>query len=317
MVEIKMNLPKITRDEIFIPKEVREEEKLEKVRNIKISNISDFPNHPFKVVDNEDMEQLTESVKDSGILVPVIVREKENGQYEMISGHRRKRASELAGLETIPCIVKNIDDDEATIIMVDSNLQREKILPSERAFAYKYKLEAIKHQGERTDLIENMNNNTLRPMDTRRKSADIIGKESGESGRQVQRYIRLTYLIKELLELVDEGKIAFRPAVEISYLKEEEQKNLLDFIEYYDSTPSLEQAIKLKKLSQENNLTEEKLGDILSQEKPNQIPKIKFNEDRIREVLPRNITDDKIEDFVVKSIEFYTKHLRNRSLDAR
>lgn len=310
MPELKMNLPKITRDDLFIPKEVREEERLEKVRNIKISNISDFPNHPFKVVDNDDMEQLTESVKDSGILVPVIVREKGNGQYEMISGHRRKRASELAGLETIPCIIKNLTDDEATIIMVDSNLQREKILPSERAFAYKYKLEALSHQGKRNDL-------TSAPLEHKLKSRDVVAKESNESREQIRRYIRLTYLIKELLDLVDEEKIAFRPAVEISYLREEEQRNLLDYIEYYDSTPSLEQAIKLKKLSQENVLTEDKLSDILSEEKPNQIPKIKFNEDRIRQVLPRNITDDKIEDFVVKSIEFYTKHLKNRSLDAR
>lgn len=307
MPELKMNLPKITRDDLFIPKEVREEERLEKVRNIKISNISDFPNHPFKVVDNDDMEQLTESVKDSGILVPVIVREKGNGQYEMISGHRRKRASELAGLETIPCIIKNLTDDEATIIMVDSNLQREKILPSERAFAYKYKLEAIKHQGKTTSrqVVEKLN------------STDAIGEEHGESGRQVQRYIRLTYLIPELLNLVDEGKIAINPAVNISYLKEEEQKSLFDYIEYYDATPSLEQAKELKNLSKENALDEDKLGDILSEEKPNQIPKIRFNEDRIRQVLPRNITDDKIEDFVVKSIEFYTKHLKNRSLDAR
>ena len=310
MPELKMNLPKITRDDLFIPKEVREEERLEKVRNIKISNISDFPNHPFKVVDNDDMEQLTESVKDSGILVPVIVREKGNGQYEMISGHRRKRASELAGLETIPCIIKNLTDDEATIIMVDSNLQREKILPSERAFAYKYKLEALSHQGKRNDL-------TSAPLEHKLKSRDVVAKESNESREQIRRYIRLTYLIKELLDLVDEEKIAFRPAVEISYLREEEQRNLLDYIEYYDSTPSLEQAIKLKKLSQENVLTEDKLGDILSEEKPNQIPKIRFNENRIRQVLPRNITDDKIEDFVVKSIEFYTKHLKNRSLDAR
>ena len=310
MPELKMNLPKITRDDLFIPKEVREEERLEKVRNIKISNISDFPNHPFKVVDNDDMEQLTESVKDSGILVPVIVRDKGNGQYEMISGHRRKRASELAGLETIPCIIKNLTDDEATIIMVDSNLQREKILPSERAFAYKYKLEALNHQGKRNDL-------TSAPLEHKLKSRDVVAKESNESREQIRRYIRLTYLIKELLDLVDEEKIAFRPAVEISYLREEEQRNLLDYIEYYDSTPSLEQAIKLKKLSQENVLTEDKLSDILSEEKPNQIPKIKFNEDRIRQVLPRNITDDKIEDFVVKSIEFYTKHLKNRSLDAR
>ena len=312
MPELKMNLPKITRDDLFIPKEVREEERLEKVRNIKISNISDFPNHPFKVVDNDDMEQLTESVKDSGILVPVIVRDKGNGQYEMISGHRRKRASELAGLETIPCIVKNLTDDEATIIMVDSNLQREKILPSERAFAYKYKLEALNHQGKRNDL-------TSVPMEQKLKnnSRDLLASQNKESSSSVYRYIRLTYLIKELLELVDQEKIAFRPAVEISYLREEEQRNLLDYIEYYDSTPSLEQAIKLKKLSQENVLTEDKLSDILSEEKPNQIPKIKFNENRIRQVLPRNITDDKIEDFVVKSIEFYTKHLKNRSLDAR
>jgi ParB family chromosome partitioning protein len=230
----------------------------------------------------------------------------------MVSGHRRKFASQLANKETIPCIVRELSDDEAIIIMVDSNMQREEILPSERAFAYKMKLEAMKHQGKRSDLeTSNQVGGKLS------ESASIIGKENGDSLTQVRRYIRLTELIPELLDKVDEKIIAFNPAVELSYLKEEEQYTLLDSMEYNDATPSHAQAIILKKLSQEGQLDEDKIDDILSQEKPNQIPKIKFNESRIRSVLPKNIENDKIEDFVIKSIEYYSKHLKQKEMGAR
>ena len=243
-------------------------------------------------------------IKENGVLVPVLVRPKENGTYEMISGHRRKRASELAEKETIPCIVRDLTDDEATIIMVDSNMQREEILPSEKAFAYKMKLEALNHQGKRTDLTCDQVGYKLE----RKKSVELLADEVGDS---------ITELIPELLEMVDEKRIAFLPAVELSYLTEEQQYNLLDCIEYNDATPSHAQAIKLKKMSQAGTLTEDDIDDILSQEKPNQIPKMKFDEGRIRSVLPKNIEEPKIEDFVVKAIEHYSKYLRQRNMDAR
>jgi ParB family chromosome partitioning protein len=310
--EQKMQLPKITLDDFFTTQEQRDNAKLEKVIDIKIDNIDDFPNHPFKVIDNEDMEQMKDSIIDNGVLVPALVRPKADGRYEMVSGHRRKFASQLANKETIPCIVRELSDDEAIIIMVDSNMQREEILPSERAFAYKMKLEAMKHQGKRSDLeTSNQVGGKLS------ESASIIGKENGDSLTQVRRYIRLTELIPELLDKVDEKIIAFNPAVELSYLKEEEQYTLLDSMEYNDATPSHAQAIILKKLSQEGQLDEDKIDDILSQEKPNQIPKIKFNESRIRSVLPKNIENDKIEDFVIKSIEYYSKHLKQKEMGAR
>lgn len=304
--ETKMPLPKIyLDDDLFSTQEQRDDKLKEKVVNISLNDIDDFPKHPFKVIDNEDMKQMVESISENGVLVPTLVRPKENGKYEMISGHRRKFASELAGLETIPCIVRELTDDEATIIMVDSNLQREKILPSEKAFAYKLKMEALSHQGIRNDL-------TSAPLEHKFVSREQIAKENGESREQVRRYIRLTELIPELLDMVDEKRIAFLPAVELSYLKDEEQYSLLDCIEYNDATPSHSQAIKLKKLSQEGTLNEDKIDDILSEEKPNQIPKMKFNESRIRSVLPKNIEDKKIEDFVVSAIEFYGKHLQRQ-----
>lgn len=304
--ETKMQIPKIKLDDLFSTQEQRDNEKLEKIVDIKIDCIDDFPNHPFKIIDNEEMEQMKESIADNGVLIPALVRPKPDGRYEMISGHRRKFASQLALKETMPCIVRELSDDEAIIIMVDSNMQREEILPSEKAFAYKMKLEAMKHQGV-----------TSRQVVGKLESADILGQEVGDSGRQVQRYIRLTKLIPELLDKVDTKEIAFNPAVELSYLTEEEQYALLDCIEYNDATPSHAQAIVMKKLSQEGSLTEEKIDDILSQEKPNQIPKIKFSEERIRSVLPKNVENDKIEDFVVKAIEYYSKHLRQKDMGAR
>ena len=301
--ELNMNLPKL--DDLFSSEKERYESSLEKIEDININDIDDFPDHPFKVIENDDMYNMRDSIIENGVLVPALVRPKADGRYEMISGHRRKRASELAGIEKIPCIIRNLSDDEAIIAMVDSNLQREEILPSERAFAYKMKLEAMSHQGKSI-------NSTLRQVVGKLESADIIGQETGESGRQVQRYIRLTYLIPELLDKVDEKIIAFNPGVEISYLKEEEQYQLLDCMDYNDCTPSHAQTIILKRLSQEGRLDENVMNDLLSQEKPNQIPKMKFNESRIRSVLPKSIENDQIENFVIKAIEFYSNHLRNR-----
>lgn len=301
--ETKMQIQKIKLDDLFSTQEQRDNAKLEKIVDIKIDCIDDFPNHPFKIIDNEEMEQMKESIADNGVLIPALVRPKPDGRYEMISGHRRKFASQLALKETMPCIVRELSDDEAIIIMVDSNMQREEILPSEKAFAYKMKLDAMKHQGV-----------TSRQVVGKLESAEVLGQKVGDSGRQVQRYIRLTKLIPELLDKVD---IAFNPAVELSYLTEEEQYALLDCIEYNDATPSHAQDIVMKKLSQEDSLNEEKIDDILSQEKPNQIPKMKFSEERIRSVLPKNVESDKIEDFVVKAIEYYSKHLRQKDIGAR
>lgn len=307
--EIKMELPKVMLGDLFTTQEERDDAKLEKVKNINIDDIDDFPNHPFKVIVNDDMKSMVDSIKENGVLVPTLVRPKDNGRYEMISGHRRKFASQYANLDTIPCIVRDLTDDEATIIMVDSNLQREKLLPSEKAFAYKMKLDALKHQGRRTDL-------TSVPM-AQKSSRQLLGEEVGESQDQIRRYVRLTNLIPKMLEMVDDEKIAFRPAVELSYLSKEEQESLLDCIEYNECTPSLSQAIELKKLSLSNKLDIDKIDEIMLKDKPNQITKIKFDERKIRNVLPKNIEEKKIEDFVVKSIEFYSKYLRQKEKGAR
>lgn len=305
-----MPLPKL--DDLFTTEEERTNDKLEKVIDIKISDIDDFPDHPFKVIENEDMFNMRDSIKENGVLVPALVRQKSDGRYEMVSGHRRKYASQLANKETLPCIVRNLTDDEAVIIMVDSNLQREEILPSEKGFAYKMKLEALSHQGKRNDLTSDQ----LGPKLIR--SNELLSNDVGESISNIKRYIRLTELIPELLELVDEKQIALSPAVELSFLKDEEQYAVLDCIECNVATPSHAQAIRLKKMSQEGTLTTDEIEDILSEEKPNQIPKMKFNADRIRNVLPKNIEEKKIEDFVVNAIEFYGKHLqRQKSMDAR
>jgi len=305
-----MPLPKL--DDLFTTEEERTNDKLEKVIDIKISDIDDFPDHPFKVIENEDMFNMRDSIKENGVLVPALVRQKSDGRYEMVSGHRRKYASQLANKETLPCIVRNLTDDEAVIIMVDSNLQREEILPSEKGFAYKMKLEALSHQGKRNDLTSDQVGPKLI------RSNELLSNDVGESISNIKRYIRLTELIPELLELVDEKQIALSPAVELSFLKDEEQYAVLDCIECNVATPSHAQAIRLKKMSQEGTLTTDEIEDILSEEKPNQIPKMKFNADRIRNVLPKNIEEKKIEDFVVNAIEFYGKHLqRQKSMDAR
>ena len=311
--EEKMHLPSVTYDDFFSTQEERDLKNLEHIQKISLEKVINFPNHPYKVRDDEEMFNMAESVKENGVINPIIVRPKEDGNYEIVSGHRRKRASELAGLKEIPAIVREMSDEDAIILMVDCNKQREKVLPSEKAFAYKMKLEAMKHQGKRTDLTSDQVGQKL----DNKSSVELLANEVGDSKTQIQRYIRLTELIPELLEMVDKKRIAFLPAVELSYLTEEQQYTLLDCIEYNDATPSHAQAIKLKKMSQAGTLTEDDIDDILSQEKPNQIPKMKFDEGRIRSVLPKNIEEPKIEDFVVKAIEHYSKYLRQRDMSAR
>jgi len=305
--ERRMHLPTI--DNYFSTQEERDNEKLEKIVNLDINQIDDFPNHPFKVLQNDEMNEMVESIKDKGVLVPTIVRMKSDGRYEMISGHRRKYASEMAGMDTIPSIVRNLTDDEATIIMVDSNLQREKILPSEKAFAYKMKLEAIKRSAGRpkknsTPVVQNF-------------SIEKIGNEVGESREQIRRYIRLTHLIPKLLEYVDNDAvkakdvpgIALRPAVEISYLTEEEQKHLQDYIEFNEITPSQSQAIKLREMSENNRFTVELMEELLDEEKPNQTPKLKVSMNRLNSVLPKTLKNDRErEEYVIKAVEFYDKY---------
>ena len=301
----KAPLPKVSLDELFSTQKERDEADLEKVVEIEISSIDDFPNHPFKVINNDDMKQMVESIKENGVLLPVIVRKKDNDRYEMISGHRRKFASKLAKLEKIPCIIKELTDEEATIIMVDSNMQREKILPSERAFAYKMKLDAIKHQGKK-DIT------SAQDVQKSKTSRELISDEEGKSRETIRRYIRLTELIPELLNLVDEETIAISPAVSLSYLKQEEQYMVLDWIEYNDATPSLSQALNLKKLSQEDKFTEESMESILDIQKPNQIEKVKISKEKLRNILPKNIKEDQYESFIIRSVEFYNKYLQQQ-----
>ena len=294
--EEKMHFPKI--DDFFTTQEERDAEKLEKVEKIAVSSISNFPNHPYQVKENEEMEDFVENIKENGVIHPVIVRPKEDGTYEMISGHRRRRACELAGIKEIPAIVREMSDEEATILMVDSNKQRERILPSEKAFAYKMKLEAMKKQGKRNDL-------TSRPMVDKLKSADIIGEEVGESGRQIQRYIRLTELIPELLQLVDDEKMKLRPAVEISYLTKSEQEYVFEVMEYNEVFPSHPQARELKKLSADGNLKDDDIDRILSEEKPNQKENIKFSVDKVKGYFPKEYTPTEMQKIIVKLLENY------------
>ena len=305
-------------DDFFTSQEQRDDDKKEKVETIDISLIDDFKEHPFKVIENDELKSLEESIQTSGVLSPVIVRPKDDGRYEMISGHRRKFACNKLGIETIPCLVKNLTDDEATIFMVDSNLQREKLLPSEKAFAYKMKYEALKHQG--TSLPQGT---TLRPVGTKLRSDSILAEEVNESARQIQRYIRLTNLVPELLEMVDNAEcglspsIAFRPAVELSYLMEDEQRDLVDFIDDEESTPSLAQAIKMKKLSQDGNLDIDTIHEIMEEQKANQITKFKIPEEKLMKVIPKNVDRSNVEDFVIKACEYYSKHMRQRDMGGR
>ena len=294
--------------------ESREEAKLSKIRDIPISEIDEFPDHPFKVLMDEDMEQLVESIKRNGVMTPATVRLKEDGRYELISGHRRKKACELAGIETLKCEVKELTRDEAIIVMVESNLQRSVILPSEKAFAYKMRLEAMNRQAGRPS------KDNLTPMvsdlDTTRTN-EKLGKEVGESREQIRRYIRLTELVPEILQMVDERQIAFRPAVEISYLTEEQQYTLLEVMEYNDATPSLAQAIKMKKYNQDGKLTSEVIQSIMEEEKLNQKEKPAFRDERITKLIPKTVPRGQETDFVVKALEFYNRHLQRNKAHER
>lgn len=287
-------------DDLFSTEESRADENREKVVEIPLTELFPFKDHPFKVIDNEEMVETAESVKKYGVLVPAIARPRDEGGYELIAGHRRKRACEIAKLETMPVIVRNLDDDEAIIIMVDSNLQRESILPSERAFAYKMKIDAVKRQGARNDL-------TSRQLVGKLETADIIGKEGGDSGRQVQRYIRLTHLIPEILSMVDEKKIAFNPAVELSYLKEEEQIDLLEAMDMEQATPSLSQAQRLKKFSNEGKLTLEVMSAIMSEEKKGDLDKVTLTGDTLKKYFPKSYTPKQMQDTIIKLLEGWHK----------
>ena len=298
-------------DDLFSTQESRDEAKLERVINLSPDEISDFPNHPFKVRMDEEMQQMAESVKEHGVLVPALVREKPGGGYEMVAGHRRKRAAELAELPEIPCIVRNLTDDEAIIVMVDSNLQREKILPSEKAFAYKMRLEAMERkQGQRNDLTSA---NDLQKLAKRQTSRDKVAEKAGKSHETIRLYIRLTYLLPEMLDMVDDGKIALRPAVELSYLVEQEQHFLLDTMFSEDCTPSHAQAIKIRKFSQEGKLNPDVILSIMQEEKPNQKEQIKIPKERISRYFAPGTPAQKIEDTIIKALELYRK--RQRSME--
>ena len=298
-------------DDLFTTQAQRDEERLSKIRDIPLELIDDFPDHPFKVRDDEDMMQLVESVKERGVITPATVRQKEDGRYELVSGHRRKRACELAGFETLRSEIVDLDRDEATILMVESNFQRSEILPSEKAFAYKMRLEAMKRQGQRTDLTSTPLVEKLAGKDA--LSVSRIGEEVGESREQIRRYIRLTNLVPELLEFVDEGRIKMRPAVELSYLDEDCQRDVVDEIDLNDATPSHDQTIRMRKLFNEGNLTTEAIHAVMSEEKPNQKEKIVLRGDRVRQLIPKNIPVSQTEDFVCKALEHYNKFLRNRA----
>lgn len=298
-------------DDLFSTDESRAESQLEKVVTLNPAEISDFPNHPFKVKQDEAMAEMVDSVRKYGVLVPALVRPKEVGGYEMVAGHRRKFAAALAELTEIPCIVRNLTDDEATIIMVDSNLQRETILPSEKAFAYKMKLDAMKRQGQRSDLTSA----TKLQKSAGKTSREILAEQAGESHEQIRKYIRLTLLIPELLQMVDDGKIAFSPAVEFSYLKEQEQRSLLDTMELEDCTPSVAQAKKLKQFSQDGKLTDEVILSIMQEEKPNQKEQFKMPKERISKYFAPGTPAQKIEDTIVKALELYRKRERQRDME--
>jgi len=293
-------------DDLFTTQAQREEERLSKIRDIPLELVDDFPDHPFKVRDDEDMQQLVESIKERGVITPATVRQKEDGRYELVSGHRRKRACELAGFETLRSEIVDLNRDEATILMVESNFQRSEILPSEKAFAYKMRLEAMKRQAGRPT------KNNLVPVG-QNYSREELAAQSGESQTQIQRYIRLTNLVPELLEFVDEGRIKMRPAVELSYLDEDCQRDVVDEIDLNDATPSHDQTIRMRKLFNEGNLTTEAIHAVMSEEKPNQKEKIVLRGDRVRQLIPKNIPVSQTEDFVCKALEHYNKFLRNRA----
>lgn len=290
-------------DSLFTTQEQRDAAKRDVVLDLPLDQIGDFPNHPFKVRQDDAMMEMMESVQLHGVLVPGLVRQLADGSYQMVSGHRRKLASRLAGLNTLPCIVRDLTDDEAIIVMVDSNLQREKVLPSEKAFAYKMKLEAMRRQGQRTDL-------TSRPMVEKLESVEKMGRDTGESGRQIQRYIRLTNLIPEILDMVDDGRIAFRPAVELSYLTEQEQHILYDAMGHADCTPSLAQAIKMKSFSREGKLSEAVIRSIMAEEKPNQKEQFRIPKERISKYFKPGTPARTMEDTIIKALDYYRKRQR-------
>ena len=298
-------------DDLFSTDESRAEAQLEKVVTLNPADISDFPNHPFKVKQDEAMAEMVDSVKLYGVLAPALVRPKADGGYEMVAGHRRKCAATLAGITEMPCIVRNLTDDEATIIMVDSNLQRETILPSEKAFAYKMKLEAMKRQGQRSDLTST----PLEPKLKGSRSNAELAASSPDSRSQIQRYIRLTELIPSVLDMVDSGKIAFRPAVELSYLSKEQQQSLYDTMECEDCTPSLAQAIKMKEFSRDGKLTEEVILSIMQEEKPNQREQFKMPKERISKYFAPGTPAQKIEDTIIKALELYRRRERQRDME--
>lgn len=307
----KLDLGLTGYDELFMTEAERQQNKLPRIHDIPLELIDDFPDHPFQVRMDEDMQQLVDSIKERGVLTPITLREKDDGRYELVSGHRRKKACELAGLSTVRAEIRDMTRDEAIIFMVESNFQRSQILPSEKAFSYKMRLEAMKRQGKRTDL-------TSSPLDKKSKgttSAQQLGEQNGDSQPQIYRYIRLTELIPEILKMVDEGKIAFRPAVEISYLTELEQKWLHEAMEYADATPSLAQAIKLKAFSQDKTLGPHVIEALLSEEKPNQREKFSFRADRLRRFIPESVPFSQTEDFVCKALEHYQQFLERQRKD--
>ena len=306
----KIDLGMTGYDELFMNDQERAENRLPKIYDIPLTEIDDFPDHPFQVRLDEDMDQLVESVKERGIITPITLRKKDDGRYEIVSGHRRKKACELAGLKTIPAEIKELTRDEAIILMVESNLQRSVILPSEKAFSYKMRLEAMNRQGQRTDL-------TFSPLDKKLHSGQELANNSGESQAQIYRYIRLTYLLPEILQMVDEGKIALRPAVELSYLNDIEQLDLVEAMDLAMATPSHAQAIKMRNFSREGKLTPEVIESIMYEEKPNQKEKINIRYEDARRYIPSSVPYDKTGEFILKALEYYHRHLERQRDDAR
>lgn len=303
-------LPTNMLDDLFSTQEERDDAKLSKIRDIPLIEIDDFPEHPFKVRDDEDMIQLVESVKKRGVITPATVRQKENGRYELVSGHRRKRACELAGFESLRCEIVNLDRDAATVLMVESNYQRSQILPSEKAFAYKMRLEAMNRQAGRprkenpTPVVSDLDG---------QRTNEILGNEVGESREQVRRYIRLTNLVSELLELVDEGKIKMRPAVELSYLDEDCQRAIVDEIDINQCTPSHDQSIRMRKMFEEGKLTTEAITAIMTEQKPNQRERFIIRGDRVRSLIPKSVPLDQTEEYIVKALKYYADFMRKRT----
>ncbi len=310
----KLDLGMTALDELFMNDKERAENKLPKIFDIPLSEIDDFPDHPYRVLDDEDMQNLMESIKDRGVITPAMVRKKDDGRYEMISGHRRKHASERLGLETLRCEVVEVSRDEAIILMVDSNSQRSEIAPTDKGKAYKMKLEAIKRQqGERTDLTSAP---VVQKLDGK-SSRELLAETSDDSHEQIRRYIRLTYLVPELQDFVDKGQMKMRPAVELSYLDEETQRDIVDRIDETEAFPSHDQAIRIRKAYEAGEIDYDKVRDIMAEEKPNQKPKFKFSFDRLKPYIPKDYSDSKAEDYVIKALEFYQKYLKKQREQAR